>query len=223
MESESKKQEEKAEKILGKFENTEQLAKAYKELEKKLGGSVINPEFDTLEQVHEKQRKLYGKLMEGGSNLDGELKKISERIAKEHAIPASIADSAVMTASKLGGDAVIEGNQAEVEKLVASEDAQAALAAELGSEEKINEFQARYNAGKVSAQEVKMLLAQNKARHSENSAGIDKGVIPVGKKEAFVRLQEIKRSAAFYDQDAPNHAQAIEEARRLEAIAFSGE
>ena len=223
MEDESKKQEEKATKILGKFETPEELAKAYKELEKKLGGSVINPEYDTVEQAHAKQKKFYGKLMEGGSNLDGKLKEISERIAKAHAIPAHIADSAVATATKLGSDAVVKDNQAEVEKLVASQDAQAALVAELGSDEKINEFQARYNAGKVSAEEVKMLLAQNKARHSENSAGIDKGVAPVSQEEALIRLGEIKRGVAYYDQDDPNHAATVEEARRLESVAFAGE
>ncbi len=203
-----------------KFKNVEELAKAYNNLEKMVSGRKPTKEDDDSALVN-KIGEFFSSIKDSESKLDGDLKNLSDASAKALGLPSKVTDPIVAQVAGNLSEKILKGNKKSASEMLKDEKIKEAVTAAIGTEEELNSFKERFEAGQVSKREVELLakLGGNSVS-KEPGAGIGQGGQGTPDGSAAARQAELmrilgNRQHPMHDETSPLHADALRQVNAL--------
>lgn len=203
------------EKILGKFETQEELAKAYQELEKRMSQNAPLTDLDA-EQLAEKAKEFFSDV-KTDTQLEGDLADWSSQITKDLGVPAPLVDSIV---------AKVSANTATGLKEATKKEAIAALEGDKelndsfidglkAAGEDVDSWAESIDKGEVTVSMIKKFakIAQFEPEAKSHSADTEP---KMSEKEALDRVLSLINTRAYNDINHPDHKETRKQISFLE-------
>ena len=205
--------EKKEEKLAGKFDSPEELAKAYSELEKKLGET--SKKASTESEIVNKLKEVFAH-HEGKSALDGDLKEWSKSFSEELGIPSNVADRIVAGTAEKALGKVASKHKSEVAAFLKDESAKERFIEGLkATGEDLDSWQKDIDSGAVP-KSVVAKIAKLGTPADEATSIVTSNAPKMTEQEALNKMLILMGKPAYSDPKHPNYKEYHKEVTFLE-------
>ena len=214
-EGKQKDAEKPTEKILGKFENQEELIKSYQELQKRLGQNAPLGDLDD-EQLTEKVKEIFSDVKKE-SKLEGTLGDWSTQITKDLGVPAPLVDSIV---AKVAADTLTDVQNSRKKEVVEALEGDFELNDNFidglkYAGENVDDWKKNINEGEVPLSVVKKFAKLGEFEPEAKKPSQDSEP-KMSQTDAINRVLALINTRSYVDQNDPHHKEVRKEVAFLE-------